>query len=194
MKPERLYVYWEQIRIIKNINPKRVLEAGIGNGFVMEFLKRTGISVVGMDIEVRNKPDVAGNLLCIPFKDNSFDAVSCYEVLEHLPFERIEDVIRELKRVTRKYIFISVPHHVKCFNSWLSLGRWLSLGFCITLPRIRRVENIPLSDHKWEIGRLSVKLKEFINCLRRADLKLVKHYTIPMWHYHRFFILEKKNG
>ena len=43
----------------------------------------------------------------IPFKSNSFDFVLCSEVLEHVP--DWEEALKELKRISRKKIMITIP-------------------------------------------------------------------------------------
>jgi SAM-dependent methyltransferase len=44
----------------------------------------------------------------LPFPDNSFDLVLCLEVLEHLPDSGVG--LRELLRVARDCVVVSVPH------------------------------------------------------------------------------------
>ena len=49
----------------------------------------------------------------LPFRDASFDAVTCTEVLEHVPAEIEDDVISEIRRVITPggtFLF-TVPHH-----------------------------------------------------------------------------------
>lgn len=52
----------------------------------------------------------------LPFPDMSFDVVICTEVLEHLPEETIARGVRELVRVSRKYLLISVPYQQRVWN------------------------------------------------------------------------------
>jgi len=84
---ERFISYWHQINEIMELNPKKVLEIGVGNGFVSKYLKERGVNVITLDIDERLKPDAVGSVLDIPFSESSFDVVTCYEVLEHLPYE-----------------------------------------------------------------------------------------------------------
>jgi hypothetical protein len=46
----------------------------------------------------------------IPFADNSFDLAFSSEMLEHLSSPDLEKAAREMVRVARKYLLISVPN------------------------------------------------------------------------------------
>lgn len=52
-----------------------------------------------------------GNVAKLPFEDESFDLVTCMEVLEHLDQEDYEKGVSELQRVSRKYIILTVPNN-----------------------------------------------------------------------------------
>jgi SAM-dependent methyltransferase len=74
---------------------------------VREIFK--GRSVV-LDIEfVRNEGFVQGDASALPFKDGSFDAVVAMDVIEHIPQDRREGVLKELGRVSRDLVLISAP-------------------------------------------------------------------------------------
>ena len=53
---------------------------------------------------------VDGNVAAIDFPDDSFDVVTCQEVLEHLPEEIFTRAIEELRRVCRGQLIITVPY------------------------------------------------------------------------------------
>lgn len=80
---ERFCSYWHQIEEIVSHNPKDILEIGIGNGFVSRHLRQRGFNVVTLDLDKKLGPDVAASTLSTPFSDKTFEAVTCYEVLEH---------------------------------------------------------------------------------------------------------------
>ena len=104
---------------VKKLNPTSVLDAGCGEGFTLQKLKLAGIGkkLEGFDyldraIKIGNKehPHLKlkqGDIYKIDAQDNSYDVVICSEVLEHL--ERPEDALKELVRVSKKYVVLSVP-------------------------------------------------------------------------------------
>lgn len=102
------------------------LDIGCGEGTVSRIiLKNFNFSYYGIDsskyMASASKeffPTVLGSLCYLPFKNSSFDLVTCLEVLEHL--EKPEAGLREIKRVSKRYSIISVP------NDWVfRLGNML---------------------------------------------------------------------
>lgn len=118
------------INEIQSLEPKSILDAGCGEGFTLEKFreKKIGDSLAGIDfseyaIQIGKKihPNLKlkqGSIYDIPYKENFFDLVISTEVLEHL--ESPKKALEELKRVTRKYCVISVPH-----EPWFMLGNFL---------------------------------------------------------------------
>lgn len=52
---------------------------------------------------------ILGDVRYLPFKDKSFDAIICMEVLEHLQKGDGEKLLSELERVARKQILLTTP-------------------------------------------------------------------------------------
>lgn len=52
----------------------------------------------------------------LPFKNDTFDITICTEVLEHLPGAVLQNGVNELKRVSRKYVLVSVPYKQRIWN------------------------------------------------------------------------------
>ena len=123
---------------LNGLDINNVLDAGCGEGFVLsEFRKRNiGKQLEGLDysedaLEIGNElfPYLTlkqGDIYSLPYEDNSFDLVICTEVLEHL--ERPEDVINEIRRVSKKYCLFSVPNEpffkIANFIRGKNLSRW----------------------------------------------------------------------
>lgn len=101
----------------------RVLDAGSGTGYGAALLAAAGRDVVGVDAS-RTAVDFAcaeygsqatfelADVLALPFEENTFDAVTCFEVIEHVQASDQQRVVSELARVLKPggLLFISTPH------------------------------------------------------------------------------------
>lgn len=91
-----------------------ILDVGCGVGEFLSWLPQTYWKV-GLDISYEALTRVGtlkavGGVDALPFASSSFDLVTCFEVLEHLPHRAFPRALRELERVSRKYIMVSVPN------------------------------------------------------------------------------------
>lgn len=126
------------VRHIQRNKSKRVLDAGCGRGFYVRLLSMLPSvkKVEGIDIndeyvekakklvENTKKASVKkGSIYELPFKDKTFDAVVCSEILEHLDDE--ETALKEIHRVLKPggIFLVSVPHENFPF-SWDPLN-WI---------------------------------------------------------------------
>jgi len=95
------------------------LDVGCALGFTVEALREVGFDAVGVDFSryavdhcppgVKGHIQWADLLAGLPFPDASFDVVTAFEILEHLPPERVPDAIAELRRVTGGYLLVTTP-------------------------------------------------------------------------------------
>jgi ubiquinone/menaquinone biosynthesis C-methylase UbiE len=125
-------------QMLRRTDAELVLDAGCGEGFVTTYLARRdpSLRITGVDVKedaIAYARDHFGDLATfrtgsvykLPFSDNSFDAIVCSEVLEHL-----DDPVRpldEFKRVARRHVLITVPREP--YFKWLNdLGRGLRLS------------------------------------------------------------------
>lgn len=70
--PDRFLSYWHQINEICSLEPDKVLEIGIGNGFVAKYIKDRGFNMTTMDIKEDLEPDICGSVLDIPLEKRVF--------------------------------------------------------------------------------------------------------------------------
>ena len=99
-------------------NGSTVLDAGCGDGFLgSRLLHEKQCIVTGMDVaqvaldkaQERGLTVVQGSLdQALPFADNSFDYVIASESIEHIV--QSEAALKELYRVARRAVLISVPN------------------------------------------------------------------------------------
>lgn len=85
----------------------KILDIGCRNKDLKRFLDRDA-EYTGLDIAREADLIVDLDKEKIPFPDNSFDCVVCFDVLEHL--ENIHLVFDEIIRVSSKYAIISLPN------------------------------------------------------------------------------------
>ncbi len=115
---------------ISKLHPNSILDAGCGEGFILHHLEiaKIGKKLSGFDfmddainIGKKQYPTLdlkKGDIYHIDAKSSSYDVVLCSEVLEHL--ERPEEALKELIRVSKKYVVLSVPH-----EPYFMLGNFL---------------------------------------------------------------------
>lgn len=108
------------IKVLLGISAKTILDVGCGVGRTMSKFKKLGFEVVGIDnsktsIAICEKrgfkvgreifeTDITQN----KFSDSSFDVVFSEGLLEH--FKNYEPLIKEMVRVSKKYILLIQPN------------------------------------------------------------------------------------
>lgn len=119
------------VDVVKPLNPQSILDVGCGEGFTLFRLEKEkigekleGIDAVGEAIDIGKKlhPNLTlktGDVYNLRYEDDSFDVVLCTEVLEHLEFPR--KALKELIRVSQKYVLITVPNEP--FFTWQRILR-----------------------------------------------------------------------
>ncbi len=123
---------------VTDLQPTSLLELGAGEGFLLAELKKhlSATTMLGLDLipefVAEGKklfPDLdlrTGDIYHIDQPDHSWDVVVASEVFEHL--ERPADALREVKRVARKNVVLSVP-----WEPYFQLGNLIRGGHLKTL-------------------------------------------------------------
>lgn len=99
------------VRDIISLTPgKTLLDVGTGRGETLEEARDFGITAKGTEtVSALLNDDVVHALLPnLPFDDKAFDVVTCFEVLEHLRPEDLVASLRELARVAKDWVVVSV--------------------------------------------------------------------------------------
>ena len=184
---DRWSSYHYQIAEIVKARGKSVLEIGAGDNSTAAYVKgNTDLTYTTVDIADDVGADVIGSITKLPFENKSFDVVCAFEVLEHLPFEKLDTSLSELSRVARMKVIISVPH----------FGPPIKFRFKLPfLPQISFAWKIPLplthswnGQHYWELGKRGYPVRRLREHLRRQFV--IEKEFIPFENqYHHFFIL-----
>lgn len=188
---ERFISYWYQIDEIISLRPPTILEVGVGNKLVLDYLKKCGYKITSLDIDEGLNPDYVGTILEMPFPDSSFEVVAAYEVLEHLPYEKFSDALSEIHRVSSEYAVLSLPDATRVYEFYLRVPKMGVFKRLITIPRLNPVEHIFNGEHYWEIGKAGYPLKRILHAIDTAGFKVIKTYQVFENPYHRFFVLGK---
>jgi len=95
------------------------LDVGCATGFVVEAMRELGFDAWGTDLSYWAVEHAAqgaqgrlrqGDLMeGLPFGTGEFEVVTCLEVLEHMEPDMIPDVLREIRRVTSKFVVATIP-------------------------------------------------------------------------------------
>jgi 2-polyprenyl-3-methyl-5-hydroxy-6-metoxy-1,4-benzoquinol methylase len=108
----------------------RILDAGCGEGILVEEYSRRGRLIEGIDLNYESEYVKRGNLLSLPYENGSFDAVLFLDVFEHLAFSDQPKALQEIKRVLKLKgnLLISAPNLAH-------LNSRVSMFFCGKLDR-----------------------------------------------------------
>lgn len=108
------YEHWHRYAVAaRALKSGRVLDVASGEGYGARFLRKLGFEVVAVDIDplclVGMAPGARARAEALPFADGTFDAVLCFEALEHV--EDPQRVAAELARVTAQdgVLLLSTP-------------------------------------------------------------------------------------
>ncbi len=192
----RFISYFYQVDLVRQLGPKKVLEIGVGNKTVSNYLKQSGISVDTCDFDEALEPDFIADIRQLPFENNVYDVVMACEVIEHIPWDDVEKALSELHRISSKYVLISVPYCSIAFDLVYKIpviGKVLKKPFFNFFLRIPyRFKDIEFSrEHYWEIGRKSYPIKKVRSELKKY-FRIMKERRPILNHYNHFFMLEKK--
>jgi len=94
--------------IILEMKPNTLLDVGCGKGLLVEWAKSQGIEAEGIDFA--SDYGVNGDVLDMPFSDNSFEMVTAFDLLEHLKPEDLEKGLNEMARVASSSWVLSIGY------------------------------------------------------------------------------------
>lgn len=105
------------------IGTNNILEVGCSWGYITNKVQgHTGIDINQDTIELARKAFPSYTFDCVdatkglPYMDCSFDIVLLSEVLEHIPWDIVDSLVRESIRVARQKVLITLPikSNVEC--------------------------------------------------------------------------------
>lgn len=186
----RWLAYFYQISNVLKLGKHSILEVGPGNGTVSAYLKMSGMQVTTADIDPEHEPTVVASILDMPFPDNQFDIAMACEVLEHLPFEEVPIALKELARVSKEYVLISLPDvRRSLLHLVLKLPFLNEIAFRVRV--MTRKVHIFHVGHYWEIGKLGYPPSRVREVIEFCDLTLIEEFAAQDAPFFHFFLMRK---
>lgn len=182
--------YLTQYNLISNLKPNSILEIGVGNSFLTNLLKNKKFNVTTADYDKSLNPDIVCDIRDIPVKNKTYDIAVAFQILEHLEYNDSLKALKELKRVAKKNIIISVPYSCIYFEFIFNFGLPYfdkSLSVPIRIPNFFISGKYGNKEHYWELGRKGYSKKRFFNDIKKLGLKINKAFHISNNKKH-FFI------
>ena len=188
----RWYSYYHQFQNIFNHNPESVLEIGTGSGITAKILRENNIKVVTVDNDPKTNPDIVGDVLKLPFKNNSFDMTVAFEILEHLQFSSFSMALKEMGRVARNNVIISLPDHGKSLlRLTFKLPFTKEKNIQLRIPAINNKKYWAPCGHHWEMGNIDYPYLKVAKEIEKSGLKIMESYIPNESAWTRYFILKK---
>ncbi len=184
----RMITHWAQVDAVSNCcqPPAKVLEIGPGDGHVSWLLRRWGYQLTTCDVEPDVTPDVVGSVSDLPFDSDTFDLVMAAQVLEHLPFEQFGTCLRELGRVARTWVIVSVPAPLIGLAALLNVPKADPLGVAVGVPLLRSLK--PGGEHHWELGRPGYGKRRIRSAFGEVGLTITREFRPPGSLFCYFFV------
>lgn len=156
--------------------PRKVFDAGCAYGHAVSRLIEQGVYSRGCDASewasAQNEYVYQSSITCIPEEEASYDLVTCTEVMEHIPEEAVVASLKELVRISSKYVVLLI--------SMFPEG---------TLSDPGDKTHITLHPREWwlhQCGELGVRRD-----LEKEEALNSHPYSISMKWNGRFIVLEK---
>jgi len=101
------------LQYVKDLKPRTCLDYGCGQGFFTHALIYYGVATNGYDVSewsVENAYGMSVNKLSneLPDNDKRFDLILCFDVLEHVPIDKVNEVLDDLVHYAKRYILLSI--------------------------------------------------------------------------------------
>ncbi len=181
---------WHQLDELLSHTPDSVLEIGPGCGVLKALAHCFGMDIETVDIDPEFGPDHLASAVSLPFENGSYDCVCAFQMLEHLPYEDALQAFREMLRVTRKYVLISIWDARPMWSYAIHVPMHGLIKFLVPKP-CRAVTHVFNGEHHWEINKRGYELRRVIADFGSQGATLARTYRVLENPVHRFFVWEK---
>ena len=203
---ERSHFLWQICKDILRSSPDLYLDVGTysGNNALTFGKEMEAGATIGVDLKIPNKNAlksspksmlIAADGLKLPFNKSTFDVVSLFSVIEHVPSSKL--LCKEVFRVLKKggTVIIQVP------NRYFPIELHSSLPFLFYFPRNLRVRILKTIGYRSMISTEVPSLKNLISIIKRTypnGYIIVRKINYPTFavpsNVRRVYHIAKKTG
>lgn len=182
---------WHQLDEVIRLKPGSVLEIGPGPGVFKNMASLFGVKVETLDIDPELRPDHVGSATALPFDDNTYDVVCAFQILEHLPYDVALKAFKEMVRVSRGHVVISLPDAKPVWRYHFYIPKLGVFDWLLSRPFHRMQRHHFDGEHHWEINKHGYHLSRVLEDFGAA-CSLTKTYRVVENPYHRFLSFHHK--
>ncbi len=182
---------WHQLEEMHQLGPDRVLEVGPGKGLFKLAAGSFGLAVDTVDVAADLQPDYLAPATALPCDDDSYDCVCAFQVLEHLPYEESLRAFREMLRVTKRWIVISLPDYRPVWQYRIHIPGVGAIEKQFHKPFWRPSVHPFNGEHYWVVNAKGYGLSKIIHDLTQGEVALQRTYRVDAFPVHRFFVFRK---
>lgn len=138
-------------RLLAGKQGLKILDAGCGEGILVEKYKKQGHDITGLDYNYSSESIRQGDITAMPFENDSFDLILCLDVLEHIDILSHEKALNEFQRVLKKkgQLILTLPNLAHFASR-------IAFLFCGKLIRTAQMERHP-SDRPYREYKKIIK-------------------------------------
>ncbi len=190
MHMSRWSCYYVQIKKTLALKPTSVLEIGPGDGLFGWYMEKNKVAYTSADHadDINSNAKVNLGFEALPFSDNSFDLICAFQVLEHIPFDKVPYALSELARVSKNQVFLDIPQFGTHIQFLLKLPMLPRLAKHFVLPYPKR--HIFDGFHYWEVGKKGFS-PDTVRTIMKQYFSVKEEFSILENPKERFYILEK---
>ncbi len=188
---ERWLSIWYQLAEVASLEVASVLEIGPGPGLFKLLAEHYGIDVKTVDNDPHTGPDHVASATALPFKDQAYDCVCAFQVLEHLPYDQSLRAFNEMARVSSRHIVVSLPDARVMWVYALHVPRCGRKIFHLPRPFWRPRRHRFAGQHYWELNKQGFALEKVLRDFTQGPARLVRTYRLPEQPYWRFLVFRK---
>lgn len=185
---------WYQVKEVLEFNPSSVLEIGPGNGAFKALAERFGTRIDTFDIDPDLRPDYVGSADNMQFDNNAYDVVCAFQMLEHVPYELSLKILREMARVTKYGMVISLPNARPLWPYSVYLPKLGDVKLTLPKPWMGPKKQKEGAEHFWEINKEGYPLQRIkTDFTLTTGMTINNEYRVPENPYHHFLVFSRKN-